>query len=92
MNSKSGEFIIAAAAGLLVLMGGMGILTHRHNVIVAKEGGVAVDFTAFKGKREVVTENPKATYAVIAASIATTIAADKIHIGDNYTTITGGKQ
>lgn len=92
MNSKSGEVILALVVGLTVALAGMAAVTKRHNAIVVKDGGVAVDLFRLSGKREVTRENPKSTAAVIAASIAATIAADKIQIGDNYTTITGGKQ
>ncbi len=94
MTSKSGEVILAIMVGLTCAGIGMAALTHRHNAVVASDGGVAVDFAKLSGKREAAAANPGKTAAVIAASIAASIAADKIQIGDNYTTIInqGGKQ
>lgn len=84
MKNDSGEIILAILVGLTVAGIGMATLTRRHNAVVATQGGVAVDLLKLSGKREAVAESPGSTAAIIAASIAAGIAADQIHIGDNY--------
>lgn len=94
MKHDSGEVILAVLVALTVCGLGMASLTGRHNAIVAKQGGVGVDVLALSGKREAVKQNPGTTAAIVAAGLAAGLAADQIHIGDNYTTIinNGGRK
>lgn len=91
MKSKSGEIILALMVGLTCAGIGMAALTRRHNAVVIRNQEIGVNVLALTGKRAAVRDNPGKTAAVIAASIAAGIAADKIQIGDNYTYITEGK-
>lgn len=83
MRSKSGEIILALMVGLTCAGIGMAALTRRHNAVVVRNQEIGVDMTKLTGKRAAVQHNPGKTAAIIAASIAAGITADKIQIGDN---------
>jgi len=85
MTNRKGEILLAMLVGLAVAGIGMAALTGRHNAIVARDGGLAVDMTRL-GKRAAIRENPGKTAAIVAASVAASLVADKIeiNIGNQY--------
>jgi hypothetical protein len=91
-TNRNGAIILALLVGMAVLGVGFAALTGRHRAIVAQPNGIGCDYSRLRATREAAQSNPGKTAAIIAASVAASIAADKIEIqiGDR-TIVEGGK-
>lgn len=88
-KSRSGEIVLALLVGVAVFGSGMAVLTKRHHALRAVPGGVGVDLLSLQPHRMAAQDNPGKTFAIIAASIAASVAADKIdiQIGDRISNV-----